>query len=247
MGGHSSSRETLIPWNQGPFATRKHGGTDRERTETCQVRKNKNVNVCIAGALMCTAWNLFSQELPGQWYLGLDTGAVLQQEITIQDGGKLTFDPGFRLDVSGGVHLSQSWKAELELGFLYNSVRSGGESLKSQSWMGFGWTQSKGQDFVQVPMMANVTYTLPLQGPIRAYGGAGIGGVYSVLWQDILASKEGLAFGYQVILGLKYALNEDLDLGLSYKFLGTTEHELGATKVDGTIAHSILAAVTFKF
>ncbi|HEY5910830.1 MAG TPA: hypothetical protein VJA21_09530 [Verrucomicrobiae bacterium] len=43
------------------------------------------------------------------------------------------------------------------------------------------------------------------------------------------------------------ALNDDFDLGLSYKLLGTTAHELGPATAHGTLSHSILAAFTFKF
>jgi opacity protein-like surface antigen len=195
---------------------------------------------CLCLPISSYGWraNGRAQDLPGRWYLGLDGGLALQQNITIEDNSqaswfhtplpqKASFDPGARLDVSGGVHLSRSWKAEFELGFIYNP----GSPL----------------DFFQVPMMANAIYTLPLRGPVSAYVGGGIGGVYGVLMHDILDSEEGLGFGYQVIAGVKYALKEDLDLGLSYKFLGTTEHDLGAARVEGTFSHSILAAVTFKF
>jgi opacity protein-like surface antigen len=192
----------------------------------------------VAGVLICMASNLLAQDVPGGWYLGVDTGLALQQELTIEDTSqaswfhdplpqKASFGPGIRLDVSGGVHLSESWKTEVEVGFIYNP----GSSL----------------DYFQVPMIANVIYTLPLHGPISAYVGAGAGGVAGVLWSDLFSSEGGLAFGYQAIVGVKYALKEDLDLGLSYKFLGTTGHDLGAARVDGTFSHSILAAVTFKF
>ncbi len=185
------------------------------------------------------ASNILAQDVPGRWFLNLDAGLALQQDIGVQDtgGGKLSFDPGLRVDLSGGVHLAPSWKAEAELGFIYNAGDSvGDEPLVSQN-----------PDYCQVPLMGNVIYTLPLRGPVSAYVGAGIGGVWGVLWHDILGSEDGVAFGYQAIAGVKYALNEELDLGLSYKFLGTTEHDLGAARVDGTSSHSILGAITFKF
>jgi hypothetical protein len=78
--------------------------------------KTKILTVGVAGGLMCMASNVLAQDVPGRWYLGLDTGLALQQDITIEGTGgeRLSFDPGFRLGLSGGVHLSQSWKAELE-------------------------------------------------------------------------------------------------------------------------------------
>lgn len=193
----------------------------------------------LAGVLLCMASNILAQDVPGRWFLGLDAGLALQGDITVQDtgGGKLSFDPGLRVDLSGGVQLARSWKAEVELGFIYN----GGNSVGDEPLV------SHNPDYCQVPLMGNVSYTLPLRGPVSAYVGAGIGGVWGVLWHDILGSEDGVAFGYQAFAGVKYALNEDLDLGLAYKFLGTTEHDLGSERVDGAFSHSILAAITFKF
>ncbi len=217
----------------------KHGKNMQNLSEYMNTLKAKILVLGITGALVSTASNLPAQDTPGRWYLGLDAGLALQQDITIQDtgGAKLAFDPGVRLDLSGGLHLSKSWKAEVELGFIYNSVSSvGGESAGSDS-----------PDYFQVPIMANVIYTLPLRGPISAYAGVGVGGVYGLLWTDLFGSEDSFSFGYQGILGVKYALNDNLDLGLSYKLLGTVEHDLGAATVDGTLSHSVLAVVTFKF
>jgi hypothetical protein len=46
---------------------------------------------------------------------------------------------------------------------------------------------------------------------------------------------------------VKYALKDNLDLGLSYKLLGTIEQDLGLYRADVTLSHSLLAALTFKF
>jgi opacity protein-like surface antigen len=192
----------------------------------------------MAGAWLCMASSLAAQDAPGRWYLDLDGGLALQQDITIEDTSqsgwfhtqfpeKASFDPGVRLDLSGGVHLARSWRTEIDLGFIYNP----GSTL----------------DYFQAPITGNVICTLPLHGPVSAYVGAGIGGVFDVLGRSILDSREGFAFAYQAIAGVKYALKEDLALGLSYKLLGTPEHDLWGARVEGTMSHSILVAVTFKF
>src|SRR5947207_2732887 len=125
--------------------------------------KNKNLTVITIAALSCVTSVATAQDTPGRWYLGLDAGVAFQQDIAIKDtgGAKLSFDPGVRLDLSGGVHISPAWRAELDLGFIYNPVRAiGDKSLDSGSG---------GLDYFQVPMMANAIYTLPLHGPISAY------------------------------------------------------------------------------
>ncbi len=194
--------------------------------------KNRILTLGMAGALLCLASNLPAQNVLGKWYLGLDAGLALQPDITLKYAGgedRLVFDPGVRLGLSGGVHLHPSWRAELELGFIYNSV------------------DARTQDYFQMPILANLIYSVPLRGPFSAYAGAGVGGVYTVFWTDLWSTEEGLAFGYQGIAGVKYALNDGLDVGLSYKLLGTIEHDLGPARSEGTLTHSILAAFTFKF
>jgi opacity protein-like surface antigen len=200
--------------------------------------KGKTLTTSMAGALMCLAApNLLAQDVPGTWYLGLDTGVALQQDITLENSRtmKLSFDPGFRLDVSGGVHLSQSWKAEVALGFIYNP---GGEYV---TFLG------DVPDYFQVPIMANAIYTVPLKGRFSVHVGAGVGGVCSVISYHVFDAETGFTFGYQGIVGVKYALKDNLDLGLSYKLLGTIEQDLGLYRADVTLSHSLLAALTFKF
>ena len=192
----------------------------------------------LVSTLLCGVSNLPAEVIPGTWYLGLDAGLALQQDITLEHAGqtKLSFDPGVRLDLGGGVYLSQSWKAEVELGFIYNS---GGETGRASG--------DGGPDYYQVPVMANIIYTLPLKGRVSAYAGAGVGGVSAVLWNHFLDAEGSFTFGYQGILGAKYALKDNLDLGLSYKLLGTIEHDLGPATAEGTLSHSFLAAFAFKF
>ena len=201
--------------------------------------KPKILTAGFAGVMVLVASTLPAQDIAGRGYLSLDVGLALQQDITLQRAGdsrRLSFDPGARLDLSGGLHLSESWRAELELGFIFNSVSAiDGESAGSSA------------EYFQVPIMANGIYTLPLHGPIRVYVGAGLGGVASMFWNNLFDADDSFTFGYQAIVGAKYALNDSLDLGLSYKLLGTLEHDLGPATADGTFSHSILAAITFKF
>lgn len=198
---------------------------------------NNHKNKILIGAMAClllsTACNLLAQNEPGRWYLGLDAGLAVQQDVTLEGPvtRKLAFDPGFRLDLSGGVHLSESWRAELEVGFTYNSITD------------------IHQEYFQVPLLANGIYTLPLRGPISVYVGAGLGGVSTMLWDNhLFGDTDGsFTFGYQGIVGAKYVLNDNLDLGLTYKLLGTLDHDFGAYQMEATLSHSFLAAFTFKF
>jgi len=200
----------------------------------------KILTLAFSVALMCAPGNVNAQ--PGT-YISFDAGAAFQQDIIINEKKKkkISFDTGFRFDVAAGVPFSDSWSAEVETGVIYNSVRSiGGERLDSETGS---------LDLYQVPAMLNVIYKLPVHGPLTAHVGVGVGAVYSVFWAgNVFNSTEDLTFGYQGMLGLKYAIGPRWDFGLTYKCLGTTEHDLGdGIKSDGTMTHSILAAFTLHF
>ncbi len=181
----------------------------------------------------------------GQLYLGADAGLALQQDVTIKDSGgsKISFDPGTRVDVAVGYHFTDAWAAEFQTGVVYNSIdKIAGISLDSQ-----GLSAS----LYEIPLMANVTYTLPVRERFSAYLGAGVGGVVGLFHGESpgeTTDHTDFTFGYQGIAGIKYALNERMHVGLVYKFLGTTDHDLGSgEKSEGTRTHSVLVAFTLKF
>ena len=64
-------------------------------------------------------------------------------------------------------------------------------------------------------------------------------------------SSTDFTFAYQATAGLKYAINETMEVGIAYKFIGTTDHSWSANNVnfdtDGTMTHAILANFTWKF
>ena len=66
------------------------------------------------------------------------------------------------------------------------------------------------------------------------------------------------AFGYQGMAGIKFALNNQWDIGVGYKFLGTTGYDVGSGvsydgstrteyKSDGNMTRSILLTFTCRY
>jgi len=101
--------------------------------------------------------------------------------------------------------------------------------------------------------MVNGYYFIPVQGPVRPYIGAGIGGVESNFRTDSSYSYYDdnyyeTTFGYQGIVGINCHVVDRWDVDISYRYLGTTDHDLGGGwKTDGTRNHSVLAAFRFNF
>lgn len=181
----------------------------------------------------------------GKWYLSMDAGVAFQQDITLRDSigdtAKLTFDPGARLDFDFGYNFTTNFAAEFEIGFIANQVKNSVMDV----------------DLIELPIMVNAIYTQPLGRHFSAYVGGGVGGAFSDYSSEWGSTKNDTTFAFQGLAGLKYAFNERWDLGVTYKFLGTTDHDLGSgldsnnnpteVKSDGTMTHSILVALTCKF
>jgi opacity protein-like surface antigen len=191
---------------------------------------------------------------PGsKFYLGFDAGVAFQRNITISDsvGDKdhVTFNPGARLDMEVGYDFTKHWAVELEMGLTVNEV---------QHSVVLG-TASDNWNLVELPVLVNVIYNMPIGDHWTAYVGGGAGGIFSN-YQDEFgnATSTDSAFAYQGEAGIKYVINDKWDVGIGYKFLGTTEHDVGSGiafngttpteyKSDGTMIQSILATCTFKF
>lgn len=167
---------------------------------------------------------------------------------SIGDSETVTFDPGARLDCQLGYNFTRNWAAELEVGLIISPV-------KHSLILG---TDFMDVDDTELPVMVNVIYTRPLGHHFSAYIGGGVGGVFSEYSDEFGdTTPSDSAFAFQGMAGIKYVINDRWDLGVAYKFLGTTEHDVGpgfdsnenATefKSDGTMTHSVLVALTCKF
>ena len=187
-------------------------------------------------------------------YLGFDGGVALLQDVTISDSigdsEKIAFDPGARLDLMLGWQFTDNWAAEFEMGLVANGV-SHSQVLGADS---------SGVTYLQLPLLVNGIYTLPVNKSksCSVYVGAGVGGVFSKYMNDFGGETQGnSALAFQGLAGIKWAAGGRWHFGVAYKFLGTTGHDIGTGwdsngdptqfSSDGTMSHSLLATVACKF
>lgn len=218
-----------------------------------------------AAALLITTTNVRGQyyrgyqsySQPGPFYLNVDFGGALLQDVTVKNsGGELSFDPGTRADFSFGFRFAPQLAVEFETGVIWNSVgRSNGVDLASMD---------ERADLYQVPFLANLVCQLPLRGGFSAYVGAGTGGIASTLYLRHRETIGGFdfrvhdqdsdfTFAYQAMAGVKYSLGWNMEVGVGYKFLGTLGHTWFKddptleTRTGNVYSHSILATFTWAF
>ncbi len=185
------------------------------------------------------------------------TDKLKYEESIATEAGKdvlkadLKIDTGIRLDLAGGYRFNKSWAVELETGIIFSSIDSlkiteteydiDGNVITTDSE-----TIKPDATLYQIPVLANVIYTMPLEGNLKPYLGAGAGGVATIVDGDGV-SESDFTFAWQVMAGADYKINERWSAGLAYKLLGTSGPTIGDIEWDSFMTHSIVAVVTCKF
>jgi opacity protein-like surface antigen len=132
--------------------------------------------------------------------------------------------PGFRLSVAGGYNFNRWVGLELETGYIYGS--------------------SDDTTVSQMPFVVN--FVVRYEGKTKwvPYVGAGLGGI--IVWGDSGGTSGTAGDGvYQLMGGLRRVLNEQMSLGLSYKYLGYTVSSLLIDRRIGN--HSLSLGLNYKF
>ena len=181
-------------------------------------------------------------------------GGALQQDLELRDfDGKLEFDPGFRIGLEVGYQFNDSLAAGLNISGLIHNVNRITGLLPGDNDNVF-LTSSEDVTFYQLPILANVRYTVPFGWKLKPFLEVGAGGVLSRLeaWKEgwfwgYNEQEEDFTFAYQGGGGLMYQINQKLRFGIAYKFLGSTEHEFGRLRTSETYSHSFLAQLIATF
>jgi opacity protein-like surface antigen len=223
---------------------------DRCRHNTrAKILMKKSVTLStVVGVIVASlaAASVYADENRG-CYLTLDAGANFLQNTSSRngpgfgpDGVDIESRAGSRFDLMTGYRFNQSWAVEVEGGFLDNKVtKVGGVTPSTQIYL------------YQYPVLANVVFRHTLWQNLQVSAGAGAGGVWTTLDIDPLGDDTDFQYAYQAKAGITYAVGENYEFGITYKFLGTGDHSWTVAGApggsDGLMSHSILATITLKF
>ena len=211
-----------------------------------------------AGGLMALlavglAGGVQAQEAKGErsgFFVSGGLGINFLEDLEIPVGGPVgtttwKFDPGSRFTAGVGYQLYQNSAISIaiaaETGFLYNT-------LDEVTAGGLGTADADG-DFTQVPFLGKVVLKFMPESQISPFIGVGGGGVFSELQVDEINGSEVDQGGdetdpaIQGEAGVRYALNDEIGLGLSYKcFVLIPDGD-----VDELISHSINFVFSWAF
>jgi opacity protein-like surface antigen len=189
-------------------------------------------------------------------------GASFQQPLSGRSGSGRTynnfvFQPGIRFDLEPGYNVTDWFRAGLESSFIYNQLHSlstiDWDTPDNRSVMLYNGSSEIGNGaFYQVPVLANVTFTYPTDGPIRGYLGGGTGAAW-----DILQVSSGGGgpytsyhwnFVWEVTAGFTYNVMPGLDLDIAYKLLSTPNPNFdGQGHYQASFNHTAEIGLAYRF
>ena len=195
------------------------------------------------------------------FYAGADAGGLLTLDTRIKEfvgpvnsGTKAKLDPGFRLGLHGGYRLCDFFSIEGETGVMGNNIKSiPGASIDGNATL------------ANVPFLVNARFELPHgHCPITPYFGGGAGGSATILSFEhhidfngtrLSGSDSDVVAAYQAFGGIRYAINDHMDVGVEYHYFATTgaswtANDIGSPNkisMAGVQSHAITAAFNYRF
>lgn len=182
------------------------------------------------------------------WYIGLEAGAnwVDDTEFAFDSGnpptdfpspylGSIDFDTGWAALGTVGYAFGNNWRIELEGGYRKNdaSFLSGELDFfcdnEEEFCTSFLADDPVSGELTEISVMLNVLYDVPLSERLDLNLGLGAGADYSQFEDGDIVDDEDVSFAYQAIAGLTYALNDRLDLSLTYRYLHVDAPEFAST------------------
>ena len=181
-------------------------------------------------------------------------GASFQQALSGRSGdgrtyNKFVFQPGIRFDLEPGYNVTDWFRVGLESSFIYNQVHS----LNFNNEALYNGSSNLGNGALyQVPVIANVTFTYPTEGPIRGYLGGGIGGAWDILQGSVNPLEAYTSyqwnFVWEVTAGFTYNVMPGLDLDIAYKHLSTPNPNFqGGGNYQASFNHTAEIGLAYRF
>ena len=191
------------------------------------------------------------------WYIGIEAGAnwIGDSDYAFGDdyytsgkaartavsldgySGSMDFDTGWAALGTVGYGFEKNWRVEFEVGYRSNDVNAyfaGGPSeLVLEDLIKAPMYNGRNGEFDEWTFMVNVVYDIPLTDKLDLNIGVGAGADLADFDDNSSVSDDDWNFAYQGIVGLSYALNDRLDLTLTYRYLNVDSPSFSGVRNTG--------------
>jgi len=189
----------------------------------------KSIRWTVLAGLAClvaVAGRVYAEGEGG--FLNADIGASfltgLPSGVHIDPGMRFSVVPGYRLYNDDTMSIS----VQFETGIIWNHLDASASGPVNQTAMTGGVGGSPATDLYQVPFMAGFEYAFHAGSTVVPYIGIAGGGVYND-WQanwgpgggPVGESDTSVAAAVQGMAGVRFKLNDHMELGIGYKYLAS--------------------------
>ena len=152
-------------------------------------------------------------------------GVAYQQSLSGRSGdgqtyNSITFQPGIRYDLETNYNVTDWFRVGAETAFIYNQLHS--VTSNGTKYIAGGSTIGNG-GYYQIPVLINMVFTFPSEGPLRGYAGAATGATWNILQYsasgDAAYTSYQWNYAWQATAGFTYAVAPGVDLDIAYKML----------------------------
>ena len=234
---YDPGKEGIVPIGQTPSAQpASEPVSSRLPTSSSVVAPETTKNIEATPAPMSDTDNYGPMEGFG---LRSNVGVAFQQSQSGRNDQRsnyqsVTFQPGIRFDIEPFYNVTDWFAVGVEGAFIYNTIHS--IQINSE-YLYSGDSQFGNGALYQVPILANVRFQFPSDGPFRGYCGGGVGGVWDYsttsLGETNFTSYQW-NFAFQLTAGFVYTIAPGLDLDTSFKAL-CTPNPLSQANTSGSV------------
>lgn len=152
-------------------------------------------------------------------------GPSFQQSLSGRSNDGLTyynytFKPGIRFDMEPSYNVTDWFRVGLETAFIYNRLQR--VAVENDNFYPGNSDLGSSGNF-QVPILANVRFQFPSEGPWKGYVGGGFGAGWNVLQLSIGGFDPYTSYhwnlNYEVTAGFTYTISPGFDLDIGYRML----------------------------
>ena len=191
-----------------------------------------------------------------------NVGVAFQQSQgsrILGDGGlskysSITFQPGIRFDLEPFYNVTDWFSVGVEGAFIYNQIHS----IQTDNDTIYSGSSNFGNGaFYQVPILANVRFQFPSDGPFRGFCGAGVGGTWDFITistrHDDNSTYSNTSYqwnyAFQLATGFVYNVIPGLDLETSFKALCTPNplREGASSQTKAAYSYTAEVGLAYRF